>query len=82
MDRVDERAVRLMCENLNLDYWYDVLKASYIFRRRVNPNDISQSLERCFGEEPEYSVSVYALRHMDTIFLYQRLAEVFDHAKT
>jgi len=78
MDRVDERAVRLMCENLSLESYYDTLAASYTFRRRVNPNDISQSLERCFGEEPEYTVSPYTLRHMDPLTLYKRLTEVFS----
>jgi hypothetical protein len=79
MDRADEKAVQLICKNLNLDYEYDALRALHVFRQKVNSNDISQSLERCFGEEPEYSVSIYALRHMDTIFLYQRLTEVFSH---
>jgi hypothetical protein len=77
MDRIDERAVQLMCQNLNLDYYYDALRMLYVFRRRINSNDISQSLERCFGEELEYTISAYALRHTDAIFLYQRLTEVF-----
>lgn len=79
MKRIDERAVRLMCQNLNLDYWYDALKMQYVFRRKVNPGDISQSLERCFGEELEYTISVYAIRRTDPIFLYLRLTEVFGH---
>ena len=78
MDRIDERAVQLMCKNLGLDYGYDVLRRVYVFKRRINPNDMYQSLERCFGQEPEYSVSAYELRRMDPIFLYQRLTEVFS----
>ena len=81
MDRIDERAVQLMCQNLNLDYYYDALRMLYVFRRRINSNDIFQSLERCFGEELEYTISVYALRHMDTIYLYKRLTEVFSNGK-
>lgn len=81
MDRVDEQAVQLMCQNLNLDYYFDALRMLFVFRRRINPNDISQSLERCFGEELEYTISAYALRHMDTIYLYKRLTEVFSNGK-
>ncbi len=81
MDRIDERAVQLMCQNLNLDYWYDALRMLYVFRRKVNPNDISQSLERCFGEELEYTISAYALRHLDTIYFYKRLTQVFSNGK-
>lgn len=77
MDKVDEQAVQLICRSMGLESYYDAYDMRYVFRRKIDPHNVCQSLERCFGQEPEYIIGAYALRRMDSIFLYQRLSEVF-----
>ena len=78
--RLDEEILRLMCQSLGLECEYDLLHMQYIFRQKIDPNNIGQCIEYCFGEETELRVYVYDIRRMSLNYLYQRLTEVFGHA--
>lgn len=75
--RLDEEMLRLMCQDLGLECEYDPLYMQYIFRRKIDPKNIGQCIEYCFGEETELRVNIYDIRRITPNYLYQRLTEVF-----
>ena len=77
--RLDNKMLGLMCQDLGLEYEYDVLHMQYVFRREIDPENIGQCIEYCFGEETELRVYVYDARRMSFNYLYERLVEVFGH---
>ena len=77
--RFDGEILRLMCQDLGLECEYDFLNMQYIFRRKIDPENIGQCIEYCFGEETELRVYVYDIRRMSLNYLHQRLTEVFSH---
>jgi hypothetical protein len=79
MNKYDEWAMKRMCENLNLDVSFDAYRMAYIFRKKIDPDDVINQLEYCFGDfEGELCLGVHNIRRMDTIELYKRLTEVFE----
>jgi len=77
--RLDGEMLRLMCQDLGLECEYDLLYMQYIFRRKIDPKNIGQCIEYCFGEETELRVNIYDIRRITPNYLYQRLTEVFKH---
>jgi hypothetical protein len=69
-----------VCKILGLKCVYSVLEMEYVFKREtVDPEDIGQCLEYCFGEETELRISDYDLRAMSRGSLYGRLVGVFGN---